>query len=204
MRIWSARNGACSICRSQLLFLIIFGTSPYKGLWFGEQFACRPCNHLFPFRVQTHHCSKGALRATVWLLSRQVKPAFVRGALMVSHCANPACSVQFHSLKLGRLYRFEITSPQPHSADVPEVPKSICKVAPTRRTVYFWLCRQCSSTFSLSLNSRHEVLLKPSKRFHHEEPVEPDIREGPSLDPASAFDPPALEHATESQQVMGC
>ncbi len=65
---------------------------------------------------------------------------------MISHCANPACALPFHYLRGGRLYRFDIRSPQVPCVDVPN---SICTEKAPHATVFFWLCEQCSSQYSL-------------------------------------------------------
>ena len=78
---------------------------------------------------------------------------------MVSHCANPNCNVPFHYLRGGRLYRFEIKSPQIPCADVPN---AICSEKPSRATVYFWMCKDCSRRFSLKFDACTGVELVPT------------------------------------------
>ncbi len=68
---------------------------------------------------------------------------------MISHCANPRCTLPFHYLRGGRLYRFDITSPSRPCADVPN---AVCTLTPPRPTVFFWLCDECSSKYSLRFN----------------------------------------------------
>ncbi len=46
-----------------------------------------------------------------------------------SHCANPRCTLPFHYLRGGRLYRFDITSPSRPCADVPN---AVCTLTPSR------------------------------------------------------------------------
>ncbi len=75
---------------------------------------------------------------------------------MISHCANPACALPFHYLRGGRLYRFDIRSPQVPCADVPN---SICTEKPPHAIVFFWLCEHCSSQYSLSFDCREGVKL---------------------------------------------
>jgi hypothetical protein len=81
---------------------------------------------------------------------------------MISQCANPACRVQFHSLKGGHLYRFKFRTPKPLSA---EVPNSICQCKSQRATVYFWMCSQCSSKFSLSYDYQRGLQLTALKQL---------------------------------------
>lgn len=77
---------------------------------------------------------------------------------MVSHCANPDCKVPFHYLKGGRLYRFEINTPQMPCADVPN---AICSEKPSRATVYFWMCMDCCRRFALKFTPCAGVELVP-------------------------------------------
>lgn len=80
---------------------------------------------------------------------------------MVSQCANPNCSVPFHYLRGGRLYRFEVRSPNLPCADVPN---SICELKPKRATVYFWMCSKCSPKFALSFDPKRGIELTPLER----------------------------------------
>ncbi len=80
---------------------------------------------------------------------------------MISHCANPACAVPFHYLRGGRLYRFDIKSPTTPCTDVPN---SICSEKPSHATVFFWLCKDCSSRYSLRFNCEDGVGLVPLPR----------------------------------------
>jgi len=73
---------------------------------------------------------------------------------MISHCANPICTLSFHYLRGGRLYRFDVVSPSTPCADISN---AICSLKPTRATVFFWLCGQCSSKYSLCFNFRDGV-----------------------------------------------
>jgi hypothetical protein len=68
---------------------------------------------------------------------------------MISTCANPVCKKPFHYLRGGRLYRFDAPCPHKYCDDVPN---AIC--ATTRQAVFFWLCRRCSSKFTLRFNGR--------------------------------------------------
>ncbi len=68
---------------------------------------------------------------------------------MISTCANPVCKKPFHYLRGGRLYRFDAPCPHKYSDDIPN---AIC--ATTRHAVFFWLCRSCSSKFTLRFNGR--------------------------------------------------
>lgn len=83
---------------------------------------------------------------------------------MVSHCANPDCGVPFHYLRGGRLYRFEIRSPQFPCADVPN---AICGDHPSRATVFFWMCMNCCRKFRLKFDCRTGVQLTSTKEPNH-------------------------------------
>ena len=61
-------------------------------------------------------------------------PQLLAGAVvMISHCASPRCTLPFHYLRGGRLYRFDITSPSRPCADVPN---AVCTLTPSRATVF--------------------------------------------------------------------
>lgn len=89
---------------------------------------------------------------------------------MVSHCANPDCSVPFHYLRGGRLYRFEIRSPKLPCADVPN---AICSDKPSRATVFFWMCMECCRKFRLKFDSHDGIQIIPIKepRYLSRSPV---------------------------------
>ncbi len=69
---------------------------------------------------------------------------------MVTKCANPNCNAPFHYLRGGRLYSFELR-PQTREAS-----------SGKRSTVYFWICEQCSDTFSLEFDTQRGVILRRS------------------------------------------
>lgn len=77
---------------------------------------------------------------------------------MISHCANPDCSVPFHYLRGGRLYRFEVRRP---SEPCQDVPNAICSVKPYAATVFFWLCEKCCSKLTLKFTPESGVTLMP-------------------------------------------
>ncbi len=76
--------------------------------------------------------------------------------IMISQCANRDCAVQFHYMRGGHLYRFDLKSPAPPCTDVPN---AICSEKPLHATVFFWLCEPCSSRYSLRFNRRDGVQL---------------------------------------------
>jgi hypothetical protein len=73
---------------------------------------------------------------------------------MISKCANPACSVPFHYMREGKLFRMEVECEQ----DTPR-PQLGSHAKPVRRIEHFWLCGACSSFLTLVLNgSKVEAL----------------------------------------------
>lgn len=65
---------------------------------------------------------------------------------MITKCANPACAREFHYLHDGRLFHFEVKNACRPCQDVPA---AICEQQPRRAAVFFWLCRECASQFTL-------------------------------------------------------
>lgn len=79
---------------------------------------------------------------------------------MISSCANPACNRPFHYLRRGRLYRFDAPCGRELSEDVSNAVSSINSRS---CAVFFWLCKDCSSKFSLKFNGR-KVSVTPLER----------------------------------------
>ena len=77
---------------------------------------------------------------------------------MISKCANPACSVPFHYMREGRLFRMEF-DPDPHA----EGPAFVGQLKPPRKIEHFWLCGACSATLTLVMQEGkvHSVRLDP-------------------------------------------
>ncbi len=71
---------------------------------------------------------------------------------MTSKCANPSCSVPFHRLGGGKLFRFEVRLPSQSCRDVPE---TVCNTKSGRASVYFWLCEKCVLTRILRFDTIH-------------------------------------------------
>lgn len=80
---------------------------------------------------------------------------------MISYCANPDCSMPFHYLRGGRLYRFEVRRP---SEPCQDVPNAICSVKPASATIFFWLCEACCSKLTLRFAPEGGVTLMPLPR----------------------------------------
>jgi hypothetical protein len=96
---------------------------------------------------------------------------------MISSCANPACHKPFHYLRSGRLYRFDSRASTAADGDVVN---AVYKITPSHKSVFFWLCKECSSKVSLSFDG-YCVAVFP--RVQHG----PLFSKAPS-DPASNFD----------------
>ena len=77
---------------------------------------------------------------------------------MISNCANPECHAPLHYLRGGRLYRFDVKSPAEPCHDVPN---AICTSKPAHAAIFFWLCEECCSRFSLKFDLRTGVRLVP-------------------------------------------
>jgi len=68
---------------------------------------------------------------------------------MVAKCANPTCGRAFRYLREGRLFRLE---PDPAFGSRAEFDHSI---------EYFWLCKACSDSMSLRLDTQGRILPEP-------------------------------------------
>ena len=77
---------------------------------------------------------------------------------MISKCANPACHLAFHYLRGGRLYLFDLRHP---SEPCKDMPNTICARHPSHASVYFWLCEECSLSYTLRFSAREGLSLRP-------------------------------------------
>ncbi len=78
---------------------------------------------------------------------------------MLSKCANPACSAKFHYFHVGKLFRCETQSGEPHALEFgtdPTVKKSV------RRVEFFWLCPECSGNMTLTFQQGTGVIAAPA------------------------------------------
>jgi hypothetical protein len=66
---------------------------------------------------------------------------------MISKCANPACSILFHYMREGKLFRMEF-DPEGYTPG----PQLAAKPRPVRKIEHFWLCGACSATLTLVMN----------------------------------------------------
>ena len=71
---------------------------------------------------------------------------------MVSRCFNPACSVAFHYLGDGSLFRLE--------------PDAVTR-APVIEAEYFWLCNRCTVSFTLALLEDGRVVIESRPQYMH-------------------------------------
>lgn len=77
---------------------------------------------------------------------------------MTAKCANPLCSVPFHRLGHGRLFRFEV---RPSSEPCRDVPITVCRTKSGRASVYFWLCGKCRLTKTLKFDRTRGLTIEP-------------------------------------------
>jgi hypothetical protein len=67
---------------------------------------------------------------------------------MVGHCVNENCNRPLSALAEGRLFQFEVVS---ISLAVRDESKAPFDEKPHRKTVHFWLCGECASSFTVVL-----------------------------------------------------
>lgn len=72
---------------------------------------------------------------------------------MLGKCANPTCSVPFRKLGSGRLFAFE-------SVVIARSVDSGSSYAMNRTPLFFWLCENCSPSFTLRLDSTGQLTLQ--------------------------------------------
>lgn len=77
---------------------------------------------------------------------------------MVKKCANPKCKAEFRYARLGRLFPFELRHPK---APCHDVSHAICDRESSHGTVYFWLCEDCCSKFTLRFAMEAGLSLVP-------------------------------------------
>lgn len=75
---------------------------------------------------------------------------------MLQKCANPTCSVQFRSLREGKLFLSEVFLLERNDADA-------TRRSPRRRE-YFWLCEACSYHFTLRFDHDGTMMTVPLPR----------------------------------------
>ena len=75
---------------------------------------------------------------------------------MVSKCANPSCSAQFRYLCKGKLFLMDTSHRMPVGVD---------SVRPSSLHRY-WLCENCSRTFTIEVEDSGEIKLTALEREH--------------------------------------
>lgn len=75
---------------------------------------------------------------------------------MVGHCVNENCNRPLSALAEGRLFQFEVVS---ISLAVRDESKAPFDEKPKRKTVHFWLCGECASSFTLVLEPQRGLKL---------------------------------------------
>ena len=79
---------------------------------------------------------------------------------MVKTCANTACAAPFLYWRGGRLFRFDVNEPcEPRR----NVSGPIRELKPGRNSVFFWLCKNCCSTMTLSFDPHRGLVIVPLK-----------------------------------------
>ena len=77
---------------------------------------------------------------------------------MVAHCINPDCRVALRTFSEGRLFQFEVVSISVPAQDDRRLPFD---EKPTRQTSHFWLCGDCATRLSLTLEPSDGLRLVP-------------------------------------------
>jgi len=73
---------------------------------------------------------------------------------MISKCANPECSVPFHYLRDGKLFRVDLDQLESPSAERNDAEK-------WHRREHFWLCGRCAATMTLVAEKGRGVVAVP-------------------------------------------
>jgi hypothetical protein len=77
---------------------------------------------------------------------------------MLAYCANPSCYTPLHSFAEGRLFQFEVVSISVAANDDTSEPFD---EKPERQTAQFWLCGNCASSMTLTLEPMRGLKLVP-------------------------------------------
>jgi len=75
---------------------------------------------------------------------------------MLGKCANPACPASFQKLGNGKLFAFESVT----SAKSSDTSMGTIGVKTDGSPLFFWLCENCSLTFTLGLDATGELTLQ--------------------------------------------
>ncbi len=125
-----------------------------QTVWFRDSLSTKR-QLMIVFRAGTNAL---LLRRYVWGESCSVAGIPAWELAMISKCANPACNTDFHYLRGGRLYRFDLRHPMPPQRDVPN---AICAAKPRHGSVFFWLCNQCSLQYTLHFSTDGRISVLP-------------------------------------------
>ena len=77
---------------------------------------------------------------------------------MVSKCANPGCIADFRYLHEGKLFHVEVDTA------IAIFPPATHLKKPARRTEFFWLCDECATKVTLTVQKGIGVTVKPLVR----------------------------------------
>lgn len=101
---------------------------------------------------------------------------------MTAKCANPSCSVPFHRLRGGRLFRFEVQLPSSSCRDLPETVRSMKSGV---ASVYFWLCEKCALTRTLSFDADRGLSVERIKEIRYFAQRQQNLRLTATMDQAA-------------------
>jgi len=79
---------------------------------------------------------------------------------MLSKCANPQCSIPFHYLRNGKLFRWDGVGTSRDAAAPSHAPK------PNRKVEFFWLCGDCATRMVVVFQQGVGVTVRPLARIH--------------------------------------
>ena len=77
---------------------------------------------------------------------------------MLAHCINPDCRVALQTFSEGRLFQFEVVSISIPARDDRRLPFD---EKPRRQTSHFWLCGNCATRLSLTVEPSEGLRLVP-------------------------------------------
>ena len=77
---------------------------------------------------------------------------------MLAQCVNPNCRAALRSFSEGRLFQFEVVSISVAARDDSRLPFD---EKPKRQTSHFWLCGECSTKLSVTLEPMTGLRLVP-------------------------------------------
>jgi len=87
---------------------------------------------------------------------------------MLQKCANPACATSFRRLSEGKLFLLESETSSSTAGLLKRWDRGI-----SRRIEYFWLCRECSSLFTLAFEKGKGIRTVPLPKMPARKAVTP-------------------------------